>query len=165
MEILGGPIFAVAGAGESHGPGVTTIVFGCPAGTSISRAQIQHYLDRRRPGGNKHGTPRNEPDRVVLLSGIYQENLNELLAGPQLSIATGQLSEQSESYETGHATGEPIAAIVLSTSQKSGDYARLAAPSARFVQVIPIWSSSISLEVMPIREAAVGQVIVQRSVT
>lgn len=129
MEILGGPIFAVAGAGESHGPGVTTIVFGCPAGTLIARAQIQHYLDRRRPGGNKHGTPRNEPDRVVLLSGIYQENLAELLAGPKLSIANGQFNDQTESYETGHATGEPIAAIVTSTSQKSGDYSQMIGPT------------------------------------
>lgn len=125
MEILGGPIFAVAGAGESHGPGVTTIVFGCPAGTRISRSQIQHYLDRRRPGGNKHGTPRSEQDRVVLLSGIYQENDDELLSGPNLSITGEKASDATESYDSGHATGEPIAALVLSTSKKSGDYSQI----------------------------------------
>jgi chorismate synthase len=122
MEILGGPIFAVAGAGESHGPGVTTIVFGCPAGTMISRSEIQQYLDRRRPGGNKHGTPRNEPDRVALLSGIYQENLTELLAGPGLSISAEHFNNQAATYDSGYATGEPIAALVISTSQKSEDY-------------------------------------------
>ena len=73
MEILGGPLFAVAGAGESHGPGVTTIVFGCPAGLRIRREEVQQYLDRRRPGSNRHGTPRQEADRVVLLSGLYAE--------------------------------------------------------------------------------------------
>ena len=66
MDILGGPLFGVAGAGESHGPGITTIVFGCPAGLWINRSEVQHYLDRRRPGGNKYGTPRNEKDRVVV---------------------------------------------------------------------------------------------------
>jgi len=74
MEILGGPLFGVAGAGESHGPGITTIVFGCPSGTPIERSLIQSYLDRRRPGGNKHGTPRNEKDQVTLLGGVYQDN-------------------------------------------------------------------------------------------
>ena len=69
MEILGGPIFGVAGAGESHGPAITTIVFGCPAGLRIARQDVQHYLDRRRPGGNRHGTPRNEKDKVVFFVG------------------------------------------------------------------------------------------------
>ena len=67
MELLGGPLFAVAGAGESHGPGVTTIVFGCPAGLYLSRAEIQAYLNQRRPGSSRHGTPRQEKDRVFLL--------------------------------------------------------------------------------------------------
>ncbi len=73
MEILGGPLFAVAGAGESHGPAITTIVFGCPPGLEIARAaMVQSYLDRRRPGSNRHGTPRREGDKVVILSGLYQ---------------------------------------------------------------------------------------------
>ena len=57
MEILGGPLFAAAGAGESHGPAVTTIIFGCPAGHYLKREEIQSFLDRRRPGSNRHGTP------------------------------------------------------------------------------------------------------------
>ena len=60
MEVLGGPLFGVAGAGESHGPAIVTTVFGCPPGLWVERAQIQHYLDRRRPGGNKLGTPRRK---------------------------------------------------------------------------------------------------------
>jgi len=122
MELLGGPLFAVAGAGESHGPGISTIVFGCPPGLKIARSQIQHYLDRRRPGSNKHGTPRNEKDKVLLTAGLYSEDIDHLMAGPTLQTTVdGQLSE-SYSYEYGFTTGEPIAAIVLSTAQKSGDY-------------------------------------------
>ena len=60
MEVLGGPLFGVAGAGESHGPAIVTTVFGCPPGLWVERAQIQHYLDRRRPGSNKLGTPRGK---------------------------------------------------------------------------------------------------------
>ena len=126
MEILGGPLFGVAGAGESHGPGVTTIVFGCPPGLKVTRSQIQHFLDRRRPGGNKHGTPRNEKDKVLLLSGLYSEDHGRLLAGPAIQSQVDGVESATESYEEGYTTGEPIAALVLSTSQKSGDYAQFA---------------------------------------
>ena len=125
MEILGGPLFGVAGAGESHGPGITTIVFGCPAGTPLDRAKIQYYLDRRRPGGNKHGTPRNEKDQVVLISGIYQDDSESLLAGPSIAIDGQDIAAKTETYRSGFATGEPISALVLSTSKKSGDYTQL----------------------------------------
>jgi chorismate synthase len=130
MEILGGPLFAVAGAGESHGPAITTIVFGCPPGLKISRPQVQHYLDRRRPGSNKHGTPRREADQVVFLSGLYDgENLDALLAGPEIRIEVEGQETHTQTYEAGYSTGEPIAAIVLSTAKKSGDYAQFAGPT------------------------------------
>lgn len=126
MEILGGPLYAVAGAGESHGPAVTTIVFGCPPGLKLSRQAVQQYLDRRRPGSNKHGTPRHEDDKVVFLSGLYSETTEELLAGPGMRIdLEGQVTE-TETYETGYTTGEPIAAVVLSTSKKSQHYEQFA---------------------------------------
>ena len=129
MEILGGPLFAVAGAGESHGPGVMTIVFGCPAGLRIRRAEVQQYLDRRRPGSNRHGTPRQEADRVVLLSGLYAEGeIDCLLAGPAIAVG-GESGSTTESYEEGDSTGEPIAALVLSTSQRSRHYDQFAGPS------------------------------------
>jgi len=122
MEILGGPIYSVAGAGESHGPAVTTIVFGCPAGQLIRRIDVQRYLDRRRPGGNRHGTPRNEKDKVIFLSGLYREDHEQLLTGSKLSVEVENQTYQTEGYEDGFTTGEPISAIVLSTSKKSGDY-------------------------------------------
>lgn len=122
MEILGGPLYAVAGAGESHGPAVTTIIYGCPAGQYIKRGQVQDFLDRRRPGGNRHGTPRNEKDKVIFLSGLYQEDHDKLLNGPSIAVEVDGASFQTEGYEEGYTTGEPIAALVLSTSKKSGDY-------------------------------------------
>jgi len=126
MEILGGPLYAVAGAGESHGPGITTIVFGCPAGLKISREAVQKYLDRRRPGSNKHGTPRHEADKVVFLSGLYNEDHERLLSGPSIRIKVGEAEFQTEAYEEGYTTGEPIATIVLSTSKKSRHYDQFA---------------------------------------
>lgn len=125
MEILGGPLFGVAGAGESHGPGVVAIVFGCPPGLRLSRALVQQYLDRRRPGSNKHGTPRREPDEVVFLSGLYAEEHERLLSGPQV-----QIGEQGgvRTYGEGCTTGEPLAALVLSAAVRSADYDQLAGP-------------------------------------
>ncbi|QDS96654.1 Chorismate synthase [Roseimaritima multifibrata] len=126
MEILGGPLYSVAGAGESHGPAITTIINGCPPGLRIDRNQVQQDLDRRRPGGNKHGTPRNEKDKVVFLSGLYDsQDHQSLLAGPEISVKVDDTTFATESYETGYTTGEPIAAIVLSTSKKSHDYTQL----------------------------------------
>jgi chorismate synthase len=130
MEILGGPLFSVAGAGESHGPAITTIVFGCPPGLKISRQEIQNYLDRRRPGSSKHGTPRSEGDKVLLLAGLYAEGeLDNLLSGPDVQIEVDGQKYQTEAYEEGFSTGEPIAAIVLSTSKKSGHYEQFAGPT------------------------------------
>ena len=130
MEILGGPFFSVAGAGESHGPAVTTIVLGCPPGIYIRRGDVQALLDRRRPGGNKHGTPRNEKDKVVFLSGLFQKDSQKLLGnkqvgGSQIRVQVDGAEFETEGYEEGFTTGEPIAAMVLSTSKKSGDYTQL----------------------------------------
>ena len=126
MEILGGPIFGVAGAGESHGPGITTITFGCPAGVRIDRDRIQYFLNRRRPGSNKHGTPRNEADQVVLTAGVFDDSDHDtMLSGPPITI-----SDQAavKTYSCGFATGEPIAAFVATASSKSGHYAQFSGP-------------------------------------
>lgn len=128
MELLGGPLYAVAGAGESHGPGITTIVFGCPPGLPLTRSQIQTYLDRRRPGSNRHGTPRNEKDKVVLLSGLYQDDHEALTAGPGITIEVDGRSFTNTAYEAGLTTGEPIAALVLSAASKSRHYDQFRGP-------------------------------------
>jgi chorismate synthase len=127
-EILGGPYFSVAGAGESHGPGVVTIIFGCPPGYRLTRAEIQAQLDRRRPGSSKHGTPRREGDRVVLLSGLYQDDHDALTAGPPIQTGDDDLATTT-SYETGYTTGEPISAVVLSTSTRSDHYTQFQGPA------------------------------------
>ncbi len=119
----------MAGAGESHGPAVTTIVFGCPPGLFVRAADIQHYLDRRRPGSNRHGTPRHEDDTVVLLSGLYQDDLDALTAGAAVTVQQGDDHAATTGYAAGYTTGEPIAAIVLSTAKKSADYAQFSGPT------------------------------------
>ena len=129
MEILGGPLFSVAGAGESHGPGITTIVFGCPPGLQLSRSQIQAFLDRRRPGSNRHGTPRNEKDKVLLLSGLYQADHEALTAGPAIEATVEGNTFNTTSYETGFTTGEPISALVLSATPQSRHYEQFAGSS------------------------------------
>lgn len=126
MEILGGPVFGVAGAGESHGPGISTMVFGCPAGIRIDRDQVQHFLNRRRPGSNKHGTPRNETDQVVLTAGVFDDRDHDaMLQGPSIQIGE---SDPTRTYSTGFSTGEPIAAFVPTASSKSHHYQQFAGP-------------------------------------
>ncbi|MCA9955101.1 MAG: chorismate synthase, partial [Anaerolineales bacterium] len=129
MEILGGPLFSVAGAGESHGPGITTIVFGCPPGLFVSRQQIQAYLDRRRPGSNRHGTPRNEKDKVLLLAGLYQDDHDALTAGPPIFAEVDDVTFATTAYEAGYTTGEPISALVLSAATKSDHYDQFTGPT------------------------------------
>lgn len=119
----------MAGAGESHGPAITTIVFGCPPGLFVRAADIQHYLDRRRPGSNRHGTPRREDDTVVLLSGLYQDNLDALTAGAAITVQQGGDQSATTGYAAGYTTGEPIAAVVLSTAKKSADYVQFTGPA------------------------------------
>lgn len=126
MEILGGPLFGVVGAGESHGPAITTTVLGCPQGVWVERARVQHYLDRRRPGGNKLGTPRREDDKVVFLSGLYSEDHQRLLGGPQLALQADDATLETQAYEAGYTSGEPVAAIVLSAAKRSADYEQFA---------------------------------------
>lgn len=129
MELLGGPLFAVAGAGESHGPAVTTIVFGCPPGLKLSRAEVQQHLDRRRPGSSRHGTPRQEKDKVIFLSGLYQDDHDSLTAGPVLQATLNDQTFEARAYAEGFTTGEPISAIVLSTTGKSRHYEQFVGPT------------------------------------
>lgn len=89
-----GKLFTVTTFGESHGLALGCIVDGCPPGLELSEADIQVDLDRRRPGRNRHTTQRNEPDRVKILSGVFE----------------------------GKTTGTPIGLIVENKDQRSRDY-------------------------------------------
>ena len=92
-----GKLFAVTNFGESHGPAIGCVVDGCPPGMALTEADIQHDLDRRRPGTSRHVTQRNEPDSVEILSGVYQ----------------------------GKTTGTPISLLIRNTDQRSKDYSAI----------------------------------------
>ena len=92
-----GNLFAVTNFGESHGPAIGCVIDGCPPGMALSEADIQHDLDRRRPGTSKFVTQRNEPDTVEILSGVYE----------------------------GKTTGTPICLLIKNTDQRSKDYGNI----------------------------------------
>jgi chorismate synthase len=92
-----GTLFSVTNFGESHGPAIGCVIDGCPPGMSLCEADIQHDLDRRRPGTSRHVTQRNEPDQVQILSGVYE----------------------------GKTTGTPIALLIQNTDQRSKDYGNI----------------------------------------
>lgn len=67
-----GNIFKITTWGESHGKAVGVVVDGCPAGLPLSEEDIQIFLNRRKPGQSPYATPRNEADKVEILSGIFE---------------------------------------------------------------------------------------------
>ncbi|MDA8561988.1 chorismate synthase [Gammaproteobacteria bacterium] len=67
-----GNIFKITTCGESHGGAVGVIVDGCPAGLEISNTDIQHELDRRKPGQSNITTSRNENDKIHIYSGVFE---------------------------------------------------------------------------------------------
>ncbi|MBC9179639.1 chorismate synthase [Pseudoroseomonas ludipueritiae] len=93
-----GHLFRVTSWGESHGPAIGGVVDGCPPGLSLSEADIQPFLDRRRPGQSKFVTQRQEADQVRILSGVFE----------------------------GLTTGTPISFIIENTDQRSRDYGDIA---------------------------------------
>ena len=93
-----GKYFTVTTWGESHGRALGAVVDGCPAGLSLCEADIQTYLDRRKPGASRFSTPRREADAVQILSGVFE----------------------------GRTTGTPISLLVPNTSQRSSDYSEIA---------------------------------------
>ncbi|WP_111413770.1 chorismate synthase [Billgrantia lactosivorans] len=92
-----GKLFTVTTFGESHGPALGAVVDGCPPGLPLSEADLQRDLDRRRPGTSRHTTQRREPDRVRILSGVFE----------------------------GVTTGTSIGLLIENTDQRSKDYANI----------------------------------------
>ena len=93
-----GLLFRVTTWGESHGPAIGCVIDGCPPGIVLSEADIQPFLDKRRPGQSKFTTQRQEPDRVRILSGVFE----------------------------GRSTGTPIALQIENIDQRSKDYGNIA---------------------------------------
>jgi len=93
-----GKLFCVTVFGESHGPAIGCVVDGCPPGMALAEADIQHDLDRRKPGTSRHVTQRRESDTAEILSGVYE----------------------------GRTTGTPIALLIRNEDQRSKDYGNIA---------------------------------------
>jgi chorismate synthase len=98
-----GHLFRVTTFGESHGPAIGCVVDGCPPGIALAEADIQPWLDKRRPGQSKFVTQRKEPDTVRILSGVFQD-------------------ERMKHQVT---TGAPIALLIENVDQRSKDYGEI----------------------------------------
>jgi chorismate synthase len=101
-----GHLFRVTTWGESHGQGIGVVVDGCPAGLKISVEDIQRELDRRRPGQSTLTTSRREPDRVMILSGLFRGRTTGApiaLWVENLDIDSGKYRELEKVFRPGHA--------------------------------------------------------------
>jgi chorismate synthase len=107
-----GHLFRVTTFGESHGPALGCVVDGCPPGIPLSEADIQGDLDRRRPGQSKFVTQRKEPDRVRILSGVFQDERmkKQVTTGTPIALLIENLdarvkdySEIRDTFRPGHA--------------------------------------------------------------
>jgi len=92
-----GSLFTVTSFGESHGAAIGCVVDGCPPGLALSEGDLQHDLDRRRPGTSKYTTQRREPDEVKILSGLFE----------------------------GVTTGTPIGLVIHNQDHRSSDYSKI----------------------------------------
>src|SRR5512147_1597087 len=92
-----GTLFRVTTWGESHGPAIGCVVDGTPPRLPLAEADIQPWLDRRRPGQSRFTTQRREPDQVRILSGVFE----------------------------GLTTGTPIALEIANEDQRSKDYGEI----------------------------------------
>jgi chorismate synthase len=92
-----GTLFRFTSWGESHGPAIGCVVDGVPPRLKLAEADIQHFLDRRRPGQSRYTTQRQEPDQVKILSGVFE----------------------------GVTTGTPISLLIENMDQRSKDYSEI----------------------------------------
>ena len=99
-----GHLFRVTTWGESHGSALGCVVDGCPPGLGLTEADIQIWLDKRRPGQGKFVTQRQEPDAVKILSGVFEDDRT-----------AGRVT-----------TGTPISLMIENVDQRSRDYSEIA---------------------------------------
>ncbi|PTM98466.1 chorismate synthase [Mycoplana dimorpha] len=99
-----GHLFRVTTWGESHGPALGCVVDGCPPGIRFTLAEIQAWLDKRKPGQSRFVTQRREDDLVKVLSGVMLDDDGETMI----------------------ATGTPISMLIENTDQRSKDYSEIA---------------------------------------
>jgi len=67
-----GKLFKITTFGESHGPAIGGVIDGCPPGIELDLEAIQNELNRRKPGQSKFTTQRKEPDKAIILSGVFE---------------------------------------------------------------------------------------------
>jgi chorismate synthase len=89
-----GRIFRITTFGESHGAGIGVVIDGVPSRLPLDEADIQIELDRRRPGQSKITTQRQEPDRVEILSGVFEG----VTTGTSLAMLIRNLDARSQDY-------------------------------------------------------------------
>jgi chorismate synthase len=96
-----GHLFRVTTFGESHGPALGCVVDGCPPGIPLTEADIQADLDRRRPGQSKYVSQRKEPDRVRILSGVFQDERmrQQLTTGTPIALLIENVDARSKDYD------------------------------------------------------------------
>lgn len=99
-----GHLFRVTTWGESHGPALGCVVDGCPPGLRFTLAEIQAWLDKRKPGQSRFVTQRREDDLVKVLSGVMVEDNGETMV----------------------STGTPLSMLIENTDQRSKDYSEIA---------------------------------------
>ncbi|MFM9007868.1 MAG: chorismate synthase, partial [Bacteroidota bacterium] len=90
-----GHLFRISTFGESHGPGIGVVIDGCPAGLLIDSELIQQELDRRRPGQAAHASPRQETDRLQILSGIFEHKTT----GSPIALFIANADARPEDYD------------------------------------------------------------------
>ncbi len=89
-----GHLFRFTTFGESHGPALGCVVDGCPPGLSLSEADIQVHLDKRRPGQSKYTTQRQEPDQIKILSGVF----DGVTTGTSIGLLIENVDQRSKDY-------------------------------------------------------------------
>ncbi len=96
-----GVLFRVTTFGESHGPALGAVIDGCPPGIPLVAAQIQHELDKRRPGRGQGESPRKEADQVEILSGTFDPNdaCGERTTGTPIALLIRNQDARSRSYD------------------------------------------------------------------
>jgi len=95
-----GHMFRVTTFGESHGPALGCVVDGCPPGIALTEADIQADLNRRRPGQSKFVSQRREPDRVRILSGVFQDERmkHQVTTGTPIALLIENIDARSKDY-------------------------------------------------------------------
>jgi len=94
-----GHLFRITTWGESHGPAIGCVVDGCPPGIPLTEADIQTYLDKRKPGQSKYTTQRKEPDTVEILSGVFEtEGGERVTTGTPIALEIKNEDARSKDY-------------------------------------------------------------------